>query len=308
MMKGIVLAGGAGTRLYPATLAISKQLLPVYDKPMIYYPLSVLMLSGIRDILIISTPHDLPLFRRLLGDGSRWGIKLSYAEQSKPRGLADAFLVGADFIAGQRCALVLGDNLFFGHGLGERLRAAVDRPSGATIFAHAVRDPERYGIAEFDEHGRICAIVEKPKHPRSNMAVTGLYFYDERVVDFAGKVRPSARGELEITAINNIYLEQRDLHVEILGRGFAWLDTGTHEALLEAGEFIRALDRRQSLQVGTPEEVAWQMGYIDDTELALLSRDFGDSAYGNYLRLLLADAVRTRGGSITQDQNLRLVS
>jgi glucose-1-phosphate thymidylyltransferase len=308
MMKGIVLAGGAGTRLYPATLAISKQLLPVYDKPMIYYPLSVLMLSGIRDILIISTPHDLPLFRRLLGDGSRWGIKLSYAEQSKPRGLADAFLVGADFIAGQRCALVLGDNLFFGHGLGERLRAAVDRPSGATIFAHAVRDPERYGIAEFDERGRICAIVEKPKHPRSNMAVTGLYFYDERVVDFAGKVRPSARGELEITAINNIYLEQRDLHVEILGRGFAWLDTGTHEALLEAGEFIRALDRRQSLQVGTPEEVAWQMGYIDDTELALLSRDFGDSAYGNYLRLLLADAVRTRGGSITQDQNLRLVS
>lgn len=307
-MKGIVLAGGAGTRLYPATLAISKQLLPVYDKPMIYYPLSVLMLSGIRDILIISTPHDLPLFRRLLGDGSRWGIKLSYAEQSKPRGLADAFLVGADFIAGQRCALVLGDNLFFGHGLGERLRAAVDRPSGATIFAHAVRDPERYGIAEFDERGRICAIVEKPKHPRSNMAVTGLYFYDERVVDFAGKVRPSARGELEITAINNIYLEQRDLHVEILGRGFAWLDTGTHEALLEAGEFIRALDRRQSLQVGTPEEVAWQMGYIDDTELALLSRDFGDSAYGNYLRLLLADAVRTRGGSITQDQNLRLVS
>jgi glucose-1-phosphate thymidylyltransferase len=306
-MKGIILAGGAGTRLYPATLAVSKQLLPVYDKPMIYYPLSVLMLAGIRDVLIISTPHDLPLFRRLLGEGSRWGIKLSYAEQPVPRGLADAFLIGADFIAGQRCALILGDNLFFGQGLGERLRAAAERPSGATIFAHAVRDPERYGIAEFDERGRVRAIVEKPKQPRSNMAITGLYFYDGRVVEFARKVKPSARGELEITDINSLYLELRDLHVEILGRGFAWLDTGTHDSLLEAGEFIRALDRRQSLQVGTPEEVAWQMGYIGDGELARLSQQFGDSAYGRYLRQLLADAHSARRDGVTQDQ-LRLVS
>jgi glucose-1-phosphate thymidylyltransferase len=307
-MKGIILAGGAGTRLYPATLAISKQLLPVYNKPMIYYPLSVLMLAGIRDILIISTPHDLPLYRRLLGDGTRWGIGLSYAEQAHPRGLADAFLVGAPFVAGQRCALVLGDNLFFGHGLSERLRAAAERPGGATIFAHAVQDPERYGIAEFDAQGRVCAIVEKPKHPRSNMAVTGLYFYDERVTEFARRVRPSARGELEITEINNLYLESGDLHVEILGRGFAWLDTGTHESLLEASEFIRALDRRQSLQVGTPEEVAWQMGYIGDAQLARLSQDFGDSAYGNYLRRLIADVDRSRLESATSDQALRLVS
>ena len=307
-MKGIILAGGAGTRLYPATLAISKQLLPVYNKPMIYYPLSVLMLAGIRDILIISTPHDLPLYRRVLGDGIRWGISLSYAEQAHPRGLADAFLVGAPFVAGQRCALVLGDNLFFGHGLSERLRAAAERPTGATIFAHAVQDPERYGIAEFDAHGRVCAIVEKPKHPRSNMAVTGLYFYDERVTEFARRVRPSARGELEITEINNLYLESGDLHVEILGRGFAWLDTGTHESLLEASEFIRALDRRQSLQVGTPEEVAWQMGYIGDAQLARLSQDFGDSAYGNYLRRLVADVDRSRAESASRDQALRLVS
>ena len=307
-MKGIVLAGGAGTRLYPATLAISKQLLPVYNKPMIYYPLSALMLAGIRDILIISTPHDLPLFQRLLGDGSRWGIRLNYAEQAFPRGLADAFLVGAEFVAGQRCALVLGDNLFFGHGLSERLRAAAERPTGATIFAHAVQDPERYGIAEFDAQGRVCAIVEKPKQPRSNMAVTGLYFYDERVVEFARRVKPSARGELEITEINNLYLESGDLHVEILGRGFAWLDTGTHESLLEASEFIRALDRRQSLQVGTPEEVAWQMGYIGDAQLARLSQDFGDSAYGNYLRQLVADVDRSRGELAPRDQPLRLVS
>lgn len=307
-MKGIILAGGAGTRLYPATLAISKQLLPVYNKPMIYYPLSALMLAGIRDILIISTPHDLPLYRRLLGDGTRWGISLSYAEQAHPRGLADAFLVGAQFVAGQRCALVLGDNLFFGHGLSERLRAAAERPTGATIFVHAVQDPERYGIAEFDAHGRVCAIVEKPKHPRSNMAVTGLYFYDERVVEFARRVKPSARGELEITEINNLYLESGDLHVEVLGRGFAWLDTGTHESLLEASEFIRALDRRQSLQVGTPEEVAWQMGFIGDVQLARLSQDFGDSAYGNYLRRLIVDADRSRCESVSRDQALRLVS
>ncbi len=288
-MKGIVLAGGAGTRLHPATLVISKQLLPVYNKPMIYYPLSVLMLAGVRDILIISTPHDLPLFRRLLGDGNQWGIRLSYAEQQAPRGLADAFLVGEDFVADQRCALILGDNLFFGEGLSARLQAAAGRTWGATIFAHAVQDPERYGVAEFDEHGRVCAIVEKPQQPRSNMAVTGLYFYDRRVVEFARSVKPSARGELEITEINNLYLERRDLHAEILGRGFAWLDTGTHDSLLEAGEFIRALDRRQSVQVGAPEEVAWQMGFIDDAQLARLSETFGNSAYGRSLRRLLAN-------------------
>jgi glucose-1-phosphate thymidylyltransferase len=288
-MKGIVLAGGAGTRLYPATLAVSKQLLPVYNKPMIYYPLSVLMLAGIRDILVISTPHDLPLFQRLLRDGTQWGISLSYAEQAIPRGLADAFLVGARFLAGARCALILGDNLFFGHGLPQRLKAAAERRSGATIFVHAVRDPERYGVAEFDEQGRVSAIVEKPERPRSNMAVTGLYFYDERVEEFARAVKPSARGELEITEINNRYLERQALHVEVLGRGFAWLDTGTHDSLLEAGEFIRTLDRRQSVQVGTPEEVAWQMGYIGDAELADISRSFGSSPYGQYLRQLLAD-------------------
>jgi glucose-1-phosphate thymidylyltransferase len=247
------------------------------------------MLAGIRDILIISTPHDLPLFRRLLGNGSQWGITLSYAEQQAPRGLADAFLVGADFVADQRCALVLGDNLFFGHGLSERLQAAAGRTWGATIFAHAVQDPERYGVAEFDEHGRVCAIVEKPQQPRSNMAVTGLYFYDRRVVEFARSVKPSARGELEITEINNLYLARRDLHAEILGRGFAWLDTGTHDSLLEAGEFIRALDRRQSVQVGAPEEVAWQMGFIDDAQLGRLSETFGNSAYGRSLRRLLAN-------------------
>jgi glucose-1-phosphate thymidylyltransferase len=288
-MKGIVLAGGAGTRLYPATLAVSKQLLPVYNKPMIYYPLSVLMLAGIRDILVISTPHDLPLFRRLLRDGTQWGVALSYAEQAEPRGLADAFLVGSEFLAGERCALILGDNLFFGHGLPRHLKAAADRRTGATIFVHAVRDPERYGVAEFDEQGRVRAIVEKPQRPRSNMAVTGLYFYDERVVELARAVKPSARGELEITEINNRYLERHELHVEVLGRGFAWLDTGTHDSLLEAGEFIRTLDHRQSVQVGTPEEVAWQMGYIGDAELADLSRSFGSSPYGQYLRQLLAD-------------------
>jgi glucose-1-phosphate thymidylyltransferase len=290
-MKGIVLAGGAGTRLYPATLAISKQLLPIYNKPMVYYPLSVLMLAGIRDILIISTPRDLPLFRRLLQDGSQWGICLSYAEQPSPRGIADAFLVGAEFIGDQRCALILGDNLFFGHGLPGRLRAAAGRTSGATIFVHAVRDPERYGIAEFDAEGRVRAIVEKPTRHRGNMAVTGLYFYDRRVVEFARSVTPSARGELEITAVNNLYLERGDLEVEVLGRGFAWLDTGTHDSLLEAGEFIRTLDRRQRVQVGTPEEVAWRMGFIGKVQLARLCQSFGDSAYGQSLRELLADAA-----------------
>jgi glucose-1-phosphate thymidylyltransferase len=306
-MKGIILAGGAGTRLHPATLVVSKQLLPVYNKPMVYYPLSVLMLAGVRDILIISTPHDLPLFRRLLGDGNQWGIRLSYAEQQAPRGLADAFLIGEDFVADQRCALILGDNLFFGEGLSARLQAAAGRTWGATIFAHAVQDPERYGVAEFDERGRVCAIVEKPQQPRSNMAVTGLYFYDRRVVEFARRVKPSARGELEITEINNLYLERRDLHAEILGRGFAWLDTGTHDSLLEAGEFIRALDRRQSVQVGAPEEVAWQMGFIDDAQLARLSENFGNSAYGRSLRRLLANISASDADVISRRPQAEIV-
>jgi len=306
-MKGIILAGGAGTRLHPATLVISKQLLPVYNKPMIYYPLSVLMLAGVKDILIISTPHDLPLFRRLLGDGNQWGIRLSYAEQQAPRGLADAFLVGEDFVADQRCALILGDNLFFGEGLSARLQAAAGRTWGATIFAHAVQDPERYGVAEFDQRGRVSAIVEKPQCPRSNMAVTGLYFYDRRVVEFARSAKPSARGELEITEINSLYLERGDLHAEILGRGFAWLDTGTHDSLLEAGEFIRALDRRQSVQVGAPEEVAWQMGFIDDAQLARLSETFGNSAYGRSLRRLLANISASGNDAISRTPQAEIV-
>jgi glucose-1-phosphate thymidylyltransferase len=286
-VKGIILAGGAGTRLHPVTLAVSKQLLPVYNKPMIYYPLSVLMLANIREILVISTPNDLPLFRRLLGDGSQWGIHLSYAEQSEPRGLAEAFIIGADFVSGDQCALVLGDNLFFGHGLSERLRDAVAREKGATIFVHPVNDPERYGIAEFDADGRVVSIVEKPKEPRSHMAVTGLYFYDERVVEIAASVKPSWRGELEITDVNNAYLKRGELFVQTLGRGFTWLDTGSHDSLLEAGSFIRTIEQRQGLQVGGPEEIAWRMGFIDNAKLAALAQALAKTSYGVYLAKLL---------------------
>jgi glucose-1-phosphate thymidylyltransferase len=286
-VKGIILAGGAGTRLHPVTLAVSKQLLPVYNKPMIYYPLSVLMLADIRDILLISTPYDLPLFRRLLGDGSQWGIQLHYIEQPEPRGLAEAFIIGADFIDGDRSALVLGDNLFFGHGLPECLRAAVACEKGATIFVHPVTDPERYGIAEIDAQGRVLSIVEKPKEPRGRMAVTGLYFYDVDVVEIAAAVKPSWRGELEITDINNAYLKRGDLHVQKLGRGFTWLDTGSHDSLLEAGSFIRTIEQRQGLQVGGPEEIAWRMGFIDSAQLAALAQPLTKTNYGDYLVRLL---------------------
>jgi glucose-1-phosphate thymidylyltransferase len=286
-VKGIILAGGAGTRLHPLTLVVSKQLLPVYNKPMIYYPLSVLMLADIRDILIISTPYDLPLFQRLLGDGTQWGIKLAYAEQSEPRGLAEAFIIGADFLGGGRSALVLGDNMFFGHGLPEHLRKASAREKGATIFVHPVNDPERYGIAEIDAQGRVLSIVEKPKEPRSRLAVTGLYFYDADVVEIAAGIKPSWRGELEITDVNNAYLKRGNLCVQTLGRGFTWLDTGSHDSLLEAGAFIRTIEQRQGLQVGGPEEIAWRMGFIDSAQLATLAQPLTKTSYGDYLIRLL---------------------
>jgi glucose-1-phosphate thymidylyltransferase len=283
-MKGIVLAGGSGTRLYPITRAVSKQLLPVYDKPMVYYPLSTLMLAGIRDILVITTPEDRGQFERLLGDGAQWGVRLSYAVQPRPEGLAQAFLIGADFIGTERVALVLGDNVFFGHGLPEILKRAAARTSGATIFAYQVRDPERYGVVSFDAAGRALTIAEKPANPTSRWAVTGLYFYDSDVVRHAREVRPSARGELEITDLNMRYLTAGALHVELMGRGFAWLDTGTFEALIDAGTFVHTLEERQGMKIACPEEIAYRMGFITRDELLKLAASLDKSGYGQYLR------------------------
>jgi len=291
-MKGIVLAGGSGSRLHPITISTCKQLLPIYDKPMIYYPLSTLMLAGIRDILIITTPDDQSSFMRLLGDGAKWGIKLSYVVQSRPEGLAQAYILGADFVGSDPSALILGDNLYFGHGLTEQLSRAAGRAHGATVFGYRVNDPERYGVVEFDKKGRAISIEEKPSKPKSNYAVTGLYFYDGRAAEFAKKIKPSTRGELEITALNNIYLEENELAVELLGRGYAWLDTGTYESLIQAGEFVRILEARQGLKVGCPEEIAYRMGFINRDAVDELGRAMAKTSYGQYLLSLAEDEER----------------